>query len=87
MKIRKQQIINYSLELRRQKPDNNNNIVQIVNQTEHYFGSIFFMREQIKSKIDMTTQWDPNVNDKTIHKSLEGKCFSLQGMICTGLQV
>lgn len=56
MKIRKQRIINYSLELRWQKPDNNNNIVQIVNQTEHYFGSIFFMREQIKSKIDMTTQ-------------------------------
>lgn len=53
---------------------------------ELFSGSFLYERAD-KVKIDMTTQWDPYVNDENIHKSLEEKCSSHVGMICTGLQV
>lgn len=73
--------------IKKAKHNNNNNIVQIINQTLRAISGDYFIRERAELKIDVTTQWDPNANDKTIDQSLEGKRFPHRGMICTGLQV
>lgn len=77
MKIGKRKIISDSFALRKQK-DDTNNIGQIINQT--FFRRIFPMQKQTESKIDMTTQWDPDVNDKSTHKkALEESTFPMEG--------